>query len=462
MPWPDEIRHVVVLMLENQSFDRLLGFLRLDDPAERVDGVTGDETQPLVPGDPSRTVRVRRATSPEAYVSDPCPGHSLEDVNVQVFGGHPPPDPGAPTMDGFLWNYARQPGADGRPIGAERGAAIMDCLDPALLPVISALGRSFVVCDRWFASMPGPTWPNRFFVHAGTARGLLETPTEIGQLAGFLLPRYRMRTIFEALGDAGHTWAVYFGDHTQTFALAGLHRYADQGFRSLERFAEDVRAGTLPSYAFLEPVYLDTPVAPASDQHPPHDLVEGERLIAWVYDTLSGNEALWRRSLFVLLYDEHGGCYDHVPPPAAVPPDDESASNPRFAFDRLGARVPAVIASPWVRRGHVDHRVYDHTSLLATLRSLFGLPAPLTRRDAHASALDAANFLDAPRPAGDMPSNLGALLPPRRRGGRVETRLSDLQQSLVLLERVLRSPANPQAARVGPLLDRLRGAPEAP
>jgi phospholipase C len=462
MAWQDEIRHVVVLMLENQSFDRLLGFLRLDDPSERVDGVTGDEAVPLVPGDPSRTYRVRRATTAAAYVTDPGPGHSLEDVNVQVFGGHPPPDPATPTMDGFVWNYALQAGADGRPIGPERAAAIMECLDPALVPVITTLARSFVVCDRWFASMPGPTWPNRFFAHAGTARGLIETPTEIGQIASFLAPRYPMRTIFENLAEAGHTWAVYFGDHTQTFALGALHRHAADGFRSLERFAEDVRAGTLPSYAFLEPVYLDTAVSAASDQHPPHDLLEGERLIAWVYDTLSGNQAVWRRSLFLLLYDEHGGCYDHVPPPAAVPPDDESRANPRFPFDRLGVRVPAVIASPWVRRGRADHRVYDHTSLLATLKALFGLRAFLTRRDAQANVIDPANFLDAPRAAGDMPSNLGALLPPRRRAGRAESRLSDLQQSFLALDRALRSPRNPHAAEVGSLLDRLRSATEAP
>jgi phospholipase C len=453
MAWTDQIEHVVVLMLENQSFDRLLGFVRLDDASQRLDGLTGDEAVPAVAGDAARLVTVRRATTPDAYVTDPNPGHQLEDISVQLFGRDVVPDPPTATMNGFVINYASQDGEDKRPIGSDRAAAIMECLDPSMVPVIATLARNFTVCDRWFSSVPGPTWPNRFFVHAGTSRGYFESPTNTEQMAGFLGPKYRMRTIFENLTAANRNWAVYFGDHAQAFALQGVHRYADEGFRRLETFATDVAAGSLPSYAFLEPVYMDTPGSPASDQHPPHHLLDGERLIAWVYDTLRGNDALWQRTLFVLLYDEHGGFYDHVPPPAAVPPDDESASA-RFRFDRLGVRVPAILISPWVRRGRADHRVYDHTSLLATLKALFGLPDFLTRRDAAANVLDAANFLDVPRAAGDMPVDLAALVPPiPTNARRVERRLSDLQQSLVSLGSTLRAPGS----RIGALLDRLRG-----
>jgi phospholipase C len=249
MAWTDHIEHVVVLMLENQSFDRLLGWLRLDDPSERLDGLTGNEAVPAVAGDRTRLVPVRRATSPEVYVTEPTPGHQLEDIAEQIFGSQTPPDRAAPAMDGFVVNYARQEGSDRKPIGPERAASIMDCLDPSMVPVISALARSFTVCDRWFSSVPGPTWPNRFFVHAGTSRGYFESPTNIEQMTGFLGPRYRMRTIFENLSDAGRTWTVYFGDHAQVFGLEGLHRYADAGFRRLDAFAADVAAGTLPSYA---------------------------------------------------------------------------------------------------------------------------------------------------------------------------------------------------------------------
>jgi len=461
MTWKAEVEHVVVLMLENQSFDRLLGFVRLDDPAQHLDGVTGDEAVPAGPADPTRRVRVRRATTPAAYVTDPTPGHQLEDITMQVFGAERVPEPPTPTMNGFVWSYSRQPGPDGRPLGIEPAEAIMECLDPALLPVLSTLARNFVVCDRWFSSVPGPTWPNRFFVHAATSNGLIESPTDAAALAGFLGTRFRLRTIYEQLMARGRTWAIYFGDHAQAFGISTLHRYANDGFRRLETFAADVRAGTLPNYAFLEPQYMDAPGSPASDQHPPHDLREGERLIAWVYDALRSNEAVWRKSLLVLLYDEHGGFYDHVPPPAAVPPDDVSAGSATFRFDRLGVRVPALLISPWLAKGRVDHRTYDHTSLLATLRVLFGLPEPLTRRDAQARTFDAASFLETARPAGDVPSNLTALVPDRPpRASRPAGKLSDLQRSLLALGTALGSLGGAGTAPPGPAA--ARGETQAP
>lgn len=455
MAWKDEIQHVVVLMLENQSFDRLLGFLRPDDPSQRLDGVTGNETIPVVPGDPTQVVHLQRATTAAAYVTDPTPGHQLEDITMQVFGQEGVPDPPTPTMNGFVWNYARQPGSDGEPLGAGRAASLLACLDPALVPVVSTLARSFTVCDRWFSSVPGPTWPNRFYVHAATSNGYFESPTDAQSLQGFLATRFQMRTIYENLTAAGRTWTVYFGDHAQAFAISSLHQFAADNFRRLDTFAADVAAGSLPSYSFLEPVYMGAPGSPASDQHPPHHLLDGERLIAWVYDTLRANEAVWRRSLLVVLYDEHGGFYDHVPPPATVPPDDASAASAGFKFDRLGVRVPALLVSPWIRKGRVDHQVYDHTSLLATIKTLFGLPQFLTRRDAQANTLADANFLDTPRPAADMPTNLVALVPSGTAGAfRPGNKLSDLQRSLLALSTVLGSSSPGYASRPGAPGDR--------
>ena len=186
MAWTDQIEHVVVLMLENQSFDRLLGFVRLDDASQRLDGLSGNEAVPAGAGDAARLVTVRRASTPDAYVTDPNPGHQLEDISVQLFGRDVVPDPPTPTMNGFVINYASQDDDDKRPIGADRAAAIMEWLDPAMVPVIATLARNFTVCDRWFSSVPGPTWPNRFFVHAGTSRGYFESPTNTEQMAGFL------------------------------------------------------------------------------------------------------------------------------------------------------------------------------------------------------------------------------------------------------------------------------------
>ena len=431
---PAGIRHVVVLVLENQSFDRMLGWLTLPDPTQRLDGLTGRERNPAAPPDSSDHVPVSRISTPDAYVTDPSPGHSIDDATLQIFGRRQVPDPPLPTNDGFVLSYAEQPGSDGRPIGPAAGRTIMQCLDPALVPVISALAQHFVVCDRWFSSVPGPTWPNRFFLHAGTANGLLDTPETAGQLASkFFGSPYRMRSIFENLMDAGHTWKVYYDDYAQTFALRNLHPYVDR-FERFDAFARDVASGGLPDYAFIEPRGFSAPGWPANDQHPPHSVLEGERLIASVYDTLRGEEAVWRESLFVLLYDEHGGFYDHVAPPASVVPDTTSG-HAKFGFDRLGVRVPAILVSPWVGEGVADHTTYDHTSLPATLKTMFGLPRFLTARDAAAATFE-RNFLPQARAVTlrDLGSRLGAVpavAPPP------VTNLSQHQRSLLSLAEVV-------------------------
>lgn len=458
----NEIRHVVVLMLENQSFDRLLGFLQLPDPAQQVHGLTGDESNPVGPAAPGEVVQVSRVSTRDAYVTDPSPGHEFEDVNRQLYGEREPAGfPVIPPLNGFVANYAEQPGHDGRPIGPARGREIMQCLDPTLLPVISTLARSFVVCDHWHSSVPGPTWPNRFFVHAATSNGLAESPKNPDVIASqFWGSQYRMRTIYEELMEHGHTWKIYFEDHPQSFALRNLHPYVADLYCRMEVFEQDFQSATLPNYAFLEPQYFGALGNPANDQHPPHNLLEGERLIAWVYDTLRSREDIWEHTLLVLLYDEHGGFYDQVAPPAAVPPDTHSASSEKFKFDRLGVRVPAVLISPWVGKGRVDHTIYDHTSLLATVKKLFNLPKFLTARDTQAKTFE-GNFLASARPTVDTPQNLSALLrrvpvpvtAPDERG------LSDNQQALLALAQALQGPQSEHhaAARVDALTRQFRG-----
>ena len=436
---PAGIRHVVVLVLENQSFDRMLGWVRLPDPAQKLDGVTEGLSIPASPPDPGDLVPVSKVSTPDAYVTDPSPGHSLDDATLQVFGQRQVPDPPVPTNNGFVLSYSEQPGRNKRPIGLATGKTIMQCLDPNLVPAISSLAQNFVVCDRWFSSVPGPTWPNRFFLHSATANGLLDTPETAGQLAStFFGSPYRMRSIFESLMEQGHTWKVYFDDYAQTFALRNLHRYADK-FVRFEEFARDVAGGALPTYSFIEPRGFSAPGWPSNDQHPPHSVLEGEKLIANIYDTLRGEETVWRQCLFVLLYDEHGGFYDHVKPPAAVVPDATSA-RAKFRFDRLGVRVPAILVSPWVGEGVADHTTYDHTSLPATIKSMFGLPSFLTARDAAAATFD-HNFLAQPRQV--TLTNLGARVGAVSAAPAVpDTGLSQHQLSLKSLAEVLSNPAS--------------------
>jgi phospholipase C len=310
------------------------------------------------------------------------PNHTFEGVREQLFGaslGQPDPAP----MNGFVSNYIKDVGGD-----ITKGKAIMECYAPESLPVLSGLAKHFCVCTRWFASVPGPTWPNRFYMHAATSRGLVTNdPLDSGAL-----------TIYDKL-DAKHSWRIYAGDVPQClsierlagrFVLDHLKPQYDRHFQPLARYFSDLQAGTLPAYSFIEPQYFDTPFGRASDQHPPHDVRIGEALLGHVYNALL-QSTYWQNSVLLVLFDEHGGFFDSIPPPTGVtPPDDLVSVQPAFDFKRLGLRVPAVLVSPLVQPGSVDATVYDHSSIPATLNAVFGLGAAnfLTRRDAAANTFD--------------------------------------------------------------------------
>lgn len=387
-----DIAHVVVLMLENRSFDTLLGWLYPD--RDDFDGLTGEESNPLTVHDGSaRMVRVWNspAVTPEvACMPDPDPGELFEDINMQIFGLHGT-DKDPPRMNGFVDNYARRDPPPRDP------TEVMHCYTPEQLPVLSMLARSFGVCDRWFASAPCQTWPNRLFAHCGTAGGRVDN---WAVPVPFFLP-----TVFRRLERNGHDWRVYFHDLPQTAALADLWSRIPTHFRLFEEeFAADAAAGRLPAYSFIEPRYYPSPITGElpNDEHPPHNLVYGEQLIARVYNALRAGPN-WDRTLFVLTFDEHGGCYDHAPPPAAVPPGPPFPDG--FTFDRFGVRVPTVIASPWIPAGSVlrppeDGPPFDHTSLIATLHRLFDLGEPPTPRVAAAPDLLGVLTLEGPENPG--------------------------------------------------------------
>jgi phospholipase C len=384
----DQVEHIVVLMLENRSFDHLCGFLKRRIPG--LDGLTGAETIPRDPAtSPGNPVRVSDDAPP---VTDVDPGHALGDVSQQIYGRLEPAFPEGGANDGFVANYRKYTASD--PAAEE----IMRCFAPESLPVLTTLAEEFAICDRWFASLPGPTWPNRVFVHAGTSAGHTDN--------GFRL--YDVPTIFERLEQAGRSWCVYYHGIPQVLVFPHVApHYLNPFSRKVrpfeQRFADDVRRGRLADYVFIEPRYLDTPEMDANgqptgrwlwanDQHSPHDVRHGEHLIADVYEALRQSK-LWPGVLLIILWDEHGGFYDHVFPEKAVPPTVAPPGSGLFQFDRLGVRVPAVIVSPLVERGALDrdangrHIVRDHTSVLATIEKRFGV-TPLGRRDAAAPALD--------------------------------------------------------------------------
>jgi phospholipase C len=450
-----DIKYVVVLMLENCSFDFLLGFLKPAYQGQSFEGLTGAET---VPQDPLTGVMdpvpVAKVSTPDIYVTPVDPAHELPDTTLQLYGQTTVPPSGQPVNNGFVASYSRQKDDDGNAQGPTAGRRIMCCVDPKLLPVQATLAKNFLVCDHWFSSVPGPTWPNRFFVHAATAAGHDESPTTLQIIGANLgLRRYAMRTIYENLMDQGKTWKIYLHDVAQAFALTNLHPFMDR-FQVFEpqptketSFLQDVAAGTLPNYSFIEPRYFGLPGLPANDQHPPHDLRQGEKLVATIYDALRGNPKVWASCLFVLLYDEHGGYYDHVPPPTTVSPDGIVSPMSGFDFTRSGIRVPAILVSPWLPKGQVDQRVYDHTSLLATVKELFGLPSFLTRRDAEANRFT-DRFLPLARPLRDAPRNLTRLLrmPSTRAAVIPNVQLSTYQKSLEALAAALDAPTHEHEA----------------
>jgi len=386
----DKIDHFVVLMLENRSFDNMLG--KLYPKSDWFDGLSGDESNLDAAG---RAWPVNnRPGLDDATMStpDPDPGELFTDINMQIFGDSHPAAGAKPNMSGFVKNYMAQAAVNP---GAYDPSAIMHYFTPDQVPVISALARQFAASDRWFAAAPCQTWPNRFFVHTATAHGYENNSPEH-------FP-YTMPTIYNRIDAAGlaDSWKIYFHDIPQSMTLERLVFSLDQ-FRYFAEFITDAHNGTLPAYSFIEPRYFSDVDLPC-DQHPPHVVTLGEQLIAKVYNALRNGPA-WTKTLLIITYDEHGGCYDHVAPPNAAAPGAPGAA---FDFARYGVRVPAILISPYIRQGTVlrppGATPFDHTSIIATLRKRFPeLGGPLTQRDASAPDLSGALILDNPDNMGPL------------------------------------------------------------
>jgi phospholipase C len=419
------IEHIVVLMLENRSFDHMLGFLysasgNVSPAGDAFDGLTGAEFNPDSNGNPIPVSQIA-GTDPNAYLmpgADPGEGYSA--TNSQIFGTPTAPNPPVATNQGFVTDYSYTLGWEAKEnwsIVAGSGADdIMGMFTPDLLPVLSGLARGYAVCDQWFASVPTETLPNRAFVNAGTSQGFMNDKTT---------NKYTCPTIFGLLSKNSISWAIYgYVDPPLTrLDFPDTTNAPDSNFGLFTDFQAAAAKGTLPSYTFLEPSWD----ASGNSQHPNFNVALGEKLIHDVYYALF-NGPDWNQTLLIITYDEHGGCYDHVPPPqGATPPDNSIGEDDGFNFTRFGLRVPTVLVSPFIAPGTV-FRVpagttpLDHTSILKTVENRFNLPS-LTARDAAAPDVSAALTLTTARtddplsgvevpvsttpvPNADMPSHL--------------------------------------------------------
>ena len=362
-PGLDNLRHIVVLMMENRSFDHMLGSLTAIDP--RIDGVTAQLSNPDTTG---ASVNPQPLAQFQGQL-DPDPDHHFPAVDLQIFGGDTS-DGRQPNMQGFIKSYFNQQE------DVAHSQKIMYYFAQSQLPVLTTLALEFAVFNRWFASIPGPTICNRAFAHYGTSFGRVDM--------NILCVNEPFKDVYSRLINANpkHTAKLYYYDATSsTMEVANLLQNEPQLFGTYDQFLDDCSSGNLPEYSFIEPNYndhdTDTGEAVASDQHPDHNIQAGELFIASVYNAIKQNANLWQSTALLVVYDEHGGIYDHVVPPACTPDQFTASANDTgtgqpFAFDRLGVRVPAILISPWIPKGTVvDGRVFDHASIPATITKFF-------------------------------------------------------------------------------------------
>jgi len=394
-----KIKHIVVLMLENRAFDHMLGYLKLTNPY--IDGLYGNETCPYDPQNLSMGYAKVSWDAPDITYIDP--DHSLPGTTQQIFGFNLDETKPAP-MNGFVKSYAD---------GSQNGSQIMEMLNNQTAITINTLANEFMVFDKWYSDLPGPTEPNRMFFNSATSYGSTEAVDEL------LAKGYPQKTIFESLSESGYTWHDYFTDFPTILFFKDLRsiKYIEN-FRPIDMFIDDVQNNNLPTYSFIEPRWFATTDYLASDQHPPHPISWGENLIADIYEALR-NGSSWNETLFIITYDEHGGFYDHVPTPLHVPkPDNHKApsNQPQFNFTRLGIRVPTVFVSPWLNKHSVTHEplqdhntnektYYTHSSFPGTLKDMFGLNNYLTKRDRWAGKWNHI-FDDRSEPRTDCPKYL--------------------------------------------------------
>jgi len=372
----DSLKHIVVLMMENRSFDHMLGSLKAVD--EGIDGVTDQLSNPDTTG---ALVKPQPLAEYQGQL-DPDPDHHFPAVDLQIFGGDTSPNRAA-NMQGFVKSYFNQQ----RDVGHSQ--KIMYYFAQNQLPVLTTLALEFAVFNRWFASIPGPTICNRAFAHYGTSFGRVDmNPIYVNE---------PFKNIYDRLVNANpkHTAKLYYYDTTSsTMEVLNLLQNEPELFGTYAQFLDDCSKGNLPDYAFIEPNYsdhdTDSGEEVANDQHPDHNIQAGELFIASVYNAIKQNANLWQSTALLVVYDEHGGIYDHVVPPACTPDQFTASANDTgtgqpFSFDRLGVRVPAILISPWIPKGTVVNRVFDHASIPATVTKFFlGDYSPRSPRETNA------------------------------------------------------------------------------
>jgi phospholipase C len=375
-----KVEHIVVLMLENRSFDHMLGYLSLEAGRTDIDGLTGTMANDAG----GQTYGVTHLTAPTIPNPHWDPDHSSAATDMQVNGG---------KMDGFAASFAQTLAA--RNIPNPDPGMVMGYYNAADLPVYDHLAEQFCVCDRWHSSVPGATWPNRLYAVAGSAAGSRDDNVKPFPVYGRPLPIYDKHSFVRHLEAVDVDWRWYTYDVGTLRCVDGAFRlgnherfaYVDRSKLPLDvmleeellldedsaSFIEDAQRGRLAPVSWIDPNFKDLNVAhvQSNDDHPPSDIGAGQELVMLVYNAVASGP-LWDKTLLLVVYDEHGGFHDHVPPPEAI--DDDPAK-----FGRYGVRVPALAVSSWIPPRSVASTLFDHTSIIKTILTRFA-PAELQRR----------------------------------------------------------------------------------
>ncbi|KAM7522079.1 hypothetical protein LguiA_011981 [Lonicera macranthoides] len=421
------IKTFVVVVMENRSFDHILGWLKKTRPD--IDGLTGKESNRVNASDP---------TSSELFVTDNAifvdsdPGHSIQAIREQIFGSNDSSADPAP-MNGFV-QQAMAMEAEGL------NQTVMSGFKPEVLPVYTELANEFAVFDRWFASVPASTQPNRLYVHSATSHGASSNVRKD------LIHGFPQKTIFDSLDENDLSFGIYYQNIPATLFFKSLrklkhlikfHNYA-------LKFKLHAKLGKLPNYVVVEQRYFDVKLSPANDDHPSHDVAIGQKFVKEVYEILRSSPQ-WKEMALLITYDEHGGFYDHVPTPVSGVPNPDGIIGPDpyyFRFDRLGVRVPTLLISPWIEKGTVIHEPngptpssqFEHSSIPATVKNLFNLNSNfLTKRDAWAGTFE-NHFSLRDTPRDDCPEKLPEVTTSlRQRGPKEDLKLSEFQVELIQL-----------------------------
>ncbi|KAG4207179.1 hypothetical protein ERO13_A03G050900v2 [Gossypium hirsutum] len=395
------IKTLVVLVMENRSFDHLLGWLKSTRPD--IDGLSGTESNPVNVTDPNSPFI---SVSDDALFVDSDPSHFFQAIREQIFGSNNSSADSAP-MNGF----AQQ----AESMGEGMGRTVMSRFKPSRLPVYTKLANEFGVFDRWFASVPASTLPNRFYVHSATSFGATN--------------------IFDSFDENGLSFGIYYQNIPTTLFFKSLRKlkFLTKFHNYALKFRLHARLGKLPNYVVVEQRYFDVKEFPANDDHPSHE---------W---RILRSSPQWKEMALLITYDEHGGFYDHVPTPVSGVPNPEGIVGPDpfyFKFNRLGVRVPTLLVSPWIDKATVIHEPtgptpssqFEHSSIPATVKKLFNLNSNfLTKRDAWAATFE-NYFKLRTTPRTDCPETLPEVTTSLRPWGpKEDTSLSEFQVELVQL-----------------------------